>query len=339
VLHDLTVLRPDTFVLRRPEDHVHHLGPVLVAVALDAALAEPPLRAHPVVWAGRYLDRMGRRLPAAPPGRAVATGGLAWAVGTVVAVVAGLAAEGLARQVPPGPGRSLARGAALWPLLSARMLLAEVAAVEAALRDGPAGGGPDVEAGRDALSRIVSRDTTGLTAAEVRAAALESLAENLSDSFVAPLCWYVLAGLPGAAAYRFVNTADATWGYRTPRWLHAGRVAARADDLANLLPARLTALLLLPRPGRWRALRGESLSGPGPNGGWPMAAIALWLDVRLSKRGHYVLHPAGADPTATDLERALAHTRRVALAATLLAAGAAAVRPAPTHTPTDGGDR
>ena len=78
----------------------------------------------------------------------------------------------------------------------------------------------------------------------MRGAAIESLAENLSDSVVAPLLWYVVAGLPGAALYRFANTADACWGYRSPRWRYAGTVAARADDALNLVPARLTALLL-----------------------------------------------------------------------------------------------
>lgn len=299
---------------------------VFVAVALDTAFAEPPMSAHPVAWMGRYLDRVGARIPSRPPGRAVATGGVAWLGGAIGAVTAGLLVDRAAARVPT-PIRPLVRGTALWPLLSLRMLLDEVTGVETALAD-------DLDVGRTALARIVSRDTAALSEAEVRAAALESLAENLSDSFVATLCWYAVAGLPGAAAHRFANTADATWGYRTPRWLHAGRVAARADDLANLVPARLTGLLLLPRPRTWYALRVESLGGSGPNAGWPMAALALRLRVRLAKRDHYELHADGADPTPLDVDRALSLVRRAALAATLLTAGVVAVR---NVSPTTGG--
>ena len=155
------------------------------------------------------------------------------------------------------------RGVALWPLLSSRMLLAEVAAVEAAVRR-------DLGAGRAALSRIVSRDTSGLTEEEVRGAAIASLAENLSDSVVAPLVWYAAAGLPGAALHRYANTADACWGYRTPRWQHAGRVAARVDDLLNLVPARLTAAAAGParRPAAAARPRPGAPARPTPAGRW-----------------------------------------------------------------------
>ena len=151
----------------------------------------------------------------------------------------------------------------------------------------------------------------------MRGAALESLAENLSDSVVAPLLWYVVAGLPGAALYRYANTADACWGYRTPRWEHAGRVAARFDDVMNLVPARITALLLTVPDGR---LRGEAHRTASPNAGWPMAALALRLDVRLSKRDHYELNPTGAEPAPQDVTAALRVARRAGLLATALAA-------------------
>ena len=274
---------------------------VLLAAGLDAVFAEPPARAHPVVWTGGYLDRVARVVPAAPRQRAVAAGGAAWLGGAAVALLAGRAGD-----------RRVLRGVALWPLLSARMLLTEVLAVEHALRESP-------EAGRAALARIVSRDTSDLSPAEVRGAAIETLAENLSDSVVAPLLWYVLAGLPGAALYRFANTADACWGYRSPRWRYAGTVAARADDALNLVPARLTALLLR-GPVELARLRSEARRTASPNAGWPMAALALRLDLRLSKRDHYVLHPTGADPGAGDVERAVRLARRTAVAAFAVAA-------------------
>ena len=284
---------------------------VLVAAALDTALAEPRTALHPVVWTGRYLDAVSPRVPARPPGRAVAAGGAAWLAGAVVAVASGSLVERAARRRGGATG-AVVRGLALWPLLSARLLLAEVAAVEAAVRRDP-------EAGRVALARIVSRDTTGLTEEEVRAAAVASLAENLSDSVVAPLVWYAAAGLPGAALYRYANTADACWGYRSPRWEHAGRVAARVDDLLNLVPARLTALLLA-RPADLGRLRTEAGRTASPNAGWLMAALALRLDLELGKRGHYELNTGGAAPGPGHVDAALRVARRTALVATALAA-------------------
>lgn len=286
---------------------------VLVAAALDVAFGEPPVRWHPVVVAGRWLDGAGRRVPSAPPARSVLAGGLAWGTGAAAALVLGRAAERAADRLPRAAGAPVA-GLALWPLLSGTLLLREVAAVEAATAR-------SLEQGRDAVARIVSRDTTGLTEDEVRAAALESLSENLSDSVVAPLFWYCVGGLPAAAAYRYANTADAMWGYRSPRWEHAGKVAARADDVLNLVPARLTALGVAgARRAMLRRLPAEARRTPSPNAGWPMGALALRLGVRLEKPGAYVLNPAGRAPEAPDVARALAVARGVIAAAVVVAA-------------------
>jgi adenosylcobinamide-phosphate synthase len=206
----------------------------------------------------------------------------------------------------------------LKPLFALRMLLTEVASVERAL-DG------SLEGGRLRLRDIVSRDTTRLDAGEVRESALESLAENLSDSLVAPLFWFTLFGLAGAAVYRFANTADAMWGYRG-RWEWAGKFAARADDLLNLIPARVTSLALsLAARDRRRVLRRlprEAARTASPNSGWPMAALALGLGVRLRKPGVYALNGNGAAPAAADVATAL---RRAARVAWLLAAALAAI--------------
>ena len=267
-------------------------------MALDAVFREPPLAAHPVRWAGRYLSWAGRRVPAEPPGRAVAAGGVAWAFGAVTAYGAGLAVSRAVSRLPR-PLRPVVVGVALWPLFAHRMLLDEVTAVERALSD------DGVEAGRAAVGRIVSRDVSGLTADEVRQAAVESLGENLSDSVVAPLFWYAVGGLPAAALYRYANTADAVWGYRTPRWQYAGRVAARTDDLLNLVPARLTGVVLAGRSVSWGRLRAEAARTPSPNAGWPMAALALRLGVRLAKPGVYTLGDDGRAVTAADTNAAL----------------------------------
>jgi adenosylcobinamide-phosphate synthase len=286
-------------------------GAVLVAAGLDATWGEPPLRLHPVVWAGHYLTASGRRLPASPPTRATLLGAAAWGAGAVAATACGALVARCARRVHPAAG-SLVAGVALWPLISARLLLSEVAAVEAALASGP-------DEGRAALARIVSRDTTSLAPEEVRAAAVESLAENLSDSVVAPLVWWSVAGLPGAALYRFCNTADAMWGYRTARWEYAGKVAARVDDVLNLVPARLTALLLAgPRHSLLRRVRGEARRTPSPNAGWPMGALAVRLDVRLPKVGVYVLNPTGDRSQPRHLQAALVTARRAIVVAVLV---------------------
>jgi len=206
----------------------------------------------------------------------------------------------------------------LKPLFALRLLLREVGAVETSLSDG-------IEPGRARLAHIVSRDTATLDSVEVRESALESLAENLSDSVVAPLFWFALFGLPGAAVYRFANTADAMWGYRG-RWEWAGKFAARADDLLNLIPARMTAIALLlispKRISRLRRLPGEAARTASPNSGWPMGALALALNVRLRKPQVYALNANGAAPSAADTSTALRRAEMTAwIAAGLFAAG------------------
>jgi adenosylcobinamide-phosphate synthase len=177
----------------------------------------------------------------------------------------------------------------------------------------------DLVGARAALPALVSRDPTGLSAPLVAAAAIESVAENFGDSVVAPWLAYALFGTPGALAYRALNTIDSMIGYHgRHEWL--GKAGARLDDLANLLPARLAAALLAlagARPGRaWAVARREHGRTASPNAGWPMAAMAGALDVRLEKVDHYVLNPHAAAPAPADIRRALARYRRaVALAA------------------------
>jgi len=277
----------------------------LFAALLDTVFREPPARLHPVVGIGRLLAGLERFWR-----DDVRAGALAWSVGAAaVLALSSMAWWGVtALDVP---GRALLTGLLLWPAFSLRMLTGEVTAVEAAL-------GRDLDEARRRLARLVSRDTRDLDAAGVRMAALQTLAENLSDSLLAPLFYFVLFGLPGAWLYRYANTADAVWGYRTPRYRRWGRPAARADDALNWIPARLTALLL--GPGKLAALRREAGRTPSPNAGWPMGALALALGVRLEKRGAYVLNPSGRAPEPADLRRALARVRRAATLAYALAA-------------------
>jgi adenosylcobinamide-phosphate synthase len=288
---------------------------VLVALAVDRIWGEPGARWHPVVWMGAYLGRAGQRtapLVSAAGGqqrRAFWLGAVAWIVGALTVWLLSWAAVWLLGAAPEWLQVAVL-GLLLKPMLAWRMLRDEVKAVEAALNE-------SLAAGRARLAWLVSRDVTELDAAQVRESAIETLAENLNDSVVAPLFWFAIAGLPGAALYRFANTADAMWGYRGERqgrdWTWAGKWAARADDVLSWLPARLTAGLLAGVCGafRWQKLRTQARQTPSPNSGWPMAAMALALDVRLSKPGVYQLNPSGRSPQAADTARALQLAGRV----------------------------
>lgn len=300
-----------------------------LALVLDWAFGEPPARLHPVVWIGLYLGWAGRLIapcigfggaPAQPCAfKHFCAGALAWTTGSAIVLIASLALEMFARRLPVWLAGMLP-GVALKSMLALRMLRDEVLAVEAAL-------GESLAAGRERLTWLVSRDVADLSKVDVRESAIETLAENLNDSVLAPIFWFVLLGLPGAAVYRFANTADAMWGYRGERagrdWEWAGKWAARADDVLSWIPARLTAgLLALVASGiSVQALRREAHRTPSPNSGWPMGAMALLLGVRLTKPWVYRINPEGRPPTAQDVRRSTALGSRAAVLAAL--AGAA----------------
>jgi adenosylcobinamide-phosphate synthase len=291
---------------------------IILALLIDRWWGEPPAHLHPVVWMGHYLKRAGKGLPDRGPKMAFFLGTAYWLAGAVlVAAAYGYAGLVLAR-LPLWLDVSLT-ALLLKPLFALRMLLGEVAAVEQSLAQ-------SIGSGRARLALIVSRDTTQLDSSEVRESALESLAENLSDSVIAPLFWFAIFGLPGAAVYRFANTADAMWGYRG-RWEWAGKFAARTDDLLNLVPARITALgLLLAGPNRIAVLRRlpqEAARTASPNSGWPMGALALSLNVRLRKPRVYALNGNGPAPSAQDTAAGLRRAEATAwVVALLLAMGA-----------------
>ncbi len=309
---------------------------MLAAVAVDVLFGEPPTALHPTGWMGTAIGGARRRHARRPrpPAASLVAGALALGTGVAgVALVARAADAGASRR--GARARAALGGSLLKPALSLRALLGAALDVERALRRG------DVPEARRLLAwHLVSRDTSTLTSSEVAGAAIESLAENLSDGLVAPLVWYAVGGLPAAYAYRFVNTADAMLGYRTPELEWFGKSAARLDDAMNLVPARLAAACIaLAAPaagGSARAARRVALADarrtPSPNAGWPMAAMAGALGVRLDKRASrgaepvYVLHESGRAPTVRDL----ANARGVVMAASGLAvaclAGAASVR-------------
>ena len=179
-----------------------------------------------------------------------------------------------------------------------------------------------LEEGRRQVARIVGRDTSQLSAQEVRTAALETLAENLSDGVVAPLFWYALLGVPGMMTYKMVNTLDSMIGYKTERYRHFGCWAARIDDIANYVPSRLTALMMLLVSGKIRILPFVTWFGrqnASPNSGYPEAALAGILDCRFGGPhtyfGEYFEKPyigtKERELTTADMELSVKINRRV----------------------------
>lgn len=285
---------------------------LILALSLDLATGEPPARLHPVVGMGKMLEFLTRRSPESPPSEMVYG---AASVGAATLVPA-LGAKALFGGLRPWPLR-LAAGAWLLKTCFAYRALEEAArsVAEPLARD-------DLPAARQALLALVSRDRAELDESLVSAATIESLAENLSDGFAAPLMAYAIGGLPAALFYRAANTADSMIGYRG-EYEHLGKAAARLDDALNLLPARLTAFLLVAASGSdfreaWHALILDHGKTASPNAGWPMAAAAGALGVSLRKPGGYCLNEGAREPHAKDIYHAIGLVRRAAVLATLL---------------------
>ena len=283
-----------------------------LALAWDATLGEVPGRVHPVVWLGALVTWLRKRLHRTdvdPVGQLIA--GL---VLVVISLGLALGALTLARAGAAslaGPwGQRAVELYVLQASFAARALLEAGERMRVALAAGGAA------AGRAELMHLCSRSPEGLDASALSGAALESLAENASDSVTAPLFWFARGGLEALVAYRVLNTLDAMVGYRG-RYEHFGKVAARLDDLLNLVPARLTAGLLLiagALQGRdWRrgvrVLRADGRRTASPNAGWPMAAAAGVLGVRLVKAESYVLGAGLPAPAPRDLRRGLSLVR------------------------------
>jgi adenosylcobinamide-phosphate synthase len=286
---------------------------LVAAYALDAVFGEPPNALHPVAWMGKLIAR-GRdwALRGGSVGQLVRGG----AVALAVCALSALAVAAALRPFASHPAAlAVASALLLKPLFAVRALRDAAFQVRDALVAG------DLPHARAALAALCSRDAGALGAPAVSAAAVESLAENASDSIVAPLLFYGLFGLPGAAFYRAANTLDAMIGYHG-RFERVGKVAARLDDLLNLVPARLTALLLLVagayggdvRHG-FTVLRRDGARTESPNAGRPMATMAGLLGVELTKDGVYRL----GDPTRAvepaDITRAWAFVSRASLGA------------------------
>lgn len=279
---------------------------------------------HPVVWIGAVITTLDRALNRGPAGMRRLGG-----VVTVLILVGGAIWIGLMLQAFL---LSLAFGWVILALLASSLLAQRslyrfVKAVATGLRDGGLAGG------RAAVAHIVGRDPESLDQAGVARAAIESLAENFSDGITAPAFWLAVGGLPGILAYKAINTADSMVGHRTPRHEAFGWAAARLDDLVNLPASRLTALLLALASGRragaaLTAVKRDARHHRSPNAGWPEAAMAGALGLRLAGPRRYAgtvvedhwMGDGRAEATAADIEAGLLLYRR-ALALLWLLAG------------------
>jgi adenosylcobinamide-phosphate synthase len=279
---------------------------LLLAVALDLLLGDPPNRFHPVAWIGRLIAAGRRRADRLPPQVLMMYG--AALIGLVVsaAFVGGLGAQTAAGWLP-WPLGLLAQAWLLKCSFSLRGLVSAVWQVRDTLAAG------DLSGARAAVGRhLVSRPVGSLDRGGTVSAAVESLAENLTDSWMAPLLFYVVGGIPAAWAYRAVNTADAMIGYREGLLERLGGASARLDDLLNYLPSRLAAVAVVagarlagePPVRAWRAWRRDAAAPASPNAGQTMAAMAGALGVTLEKRGHYRLG-GGPPPDIADIDRAV----------------------------------
>lgn len=297
---------------------------IVVAVALagglEAAVGEPPGRYHPVYLLGALIGRLETKRLGAPR-----------LMGTVYAVLVPLSSAFVAygvvwaaRAVHPFAAAALA-GVVLWISSSLRMLLESARRVVDASETDP-------DAAREALLALVGRKTSDLSPGSIRSAAVESLAENLSDGLIAPLSAFLAlsfvsipAAAAGAAFVKAANTMDSMLGYPGP----FGWASARLDDLVMFVPARLSAALLgfaAGDPDAPLRARRYAYVPASPNAGWPMGTLAAALNVRLEKPGAYVLNDVAAEPTVGDGEKAIEATRRAGAAAYALVALAGVFR-------------
>lgn len=267
---------------------------LLVGWLLDFIFGDPQRLPHPIVWFGKMIaageHRLNKGNARKAKGAILAIGlilmvfGLAWAIRYVLGIFALFIFDGTNQTIHQIPiFLYIFDVIVVFFCLAGTTLIKEVREVFLALDR-------SLEEGRVQVGRIVGRDTSELSAQEVRTAALETLAENLSDGVIAPLFWLALLGTPGMLAYKMVNTLDSMIGYKTERYKDFGCWAAHIDDIANYIPARLTAILMVLASGRLGLLQFVWKNGrnhASPNSGYPEAALAGILNCRFGGPHYY----------------------------------------------------
>lgn len=258
--------------------------PLFIGWVLDLIFGDPAKLPHPIVWFGKAIAFFEHRLN---KGNHRKTKGALVAISLIVSVfIVTYLIRHYLYLLPSITGRGwgwVFDSIIIFFCLAGTTLIREVRQVFLAVDR-------SLEEGRKQVARIVGRDTTELSAQEVRTAALETLAENLSDGVIAPLFWLAILGLPGMMAYKMINTLDSMIGYKTERYKDFGCWAAHIDDIANYIPARLTALLMAiasPRKGLLRFIWRNGRQHASPNSGYPEAALAGILNCRFGGPHYY----------------------------------------------------
>lgn len=261
-------------------DSIPYLLPLLIGWILDMLLGDPQWLPHPVVAFGKMIAFGERRLNT---GTGKKLKGACLAIVLIVAIFTiTFGIRWILSLISPYLCMAIDT-ILIFYCLAGTTLIREVRQVFLAVER-------SLEDGRRQVSRIVGRDTSELSAQEIRTAALETLAENLSDGVIAPLFWLAIGGVPGMMAYKMVNTLDSMIGYRTERYKDFGCWAARIDDVANYIPARLTALLMIVASGRLRLFSFVARYGhqhASPNSGYPESALAGILNCRFGGPHYY----------------------------------------------------
>lgn len=299
-------------------DLIISIAPLLIAWMLDSLLGDPQWLSHPVVWFGKAISFCEHKLNKGK------WRGIKGAISSVTLIVgAYLITWWLLRLASPCLWLYIAlQTIMIFYCLAGTTLIREVRMVFNAVDR-------SLDQGRCQVGRIVGRDTARLSAQEIRTAALETLAENLSDGVVAPLFWFALLGVPGMMAYKMVNTLDSMIGYKNSRYRQYGMAAAKIDDAANYIPARLTALLMIVvagKPGLAKFVKRYGPKHASPNSGYPEAALAGILDCRFGGTHDYfgqsVYKPHIGETvrplTYADMQQAVKINRRTETATILL---------------------
>ena len=274
------------------------MSPMIIAVVAfltDALIGDPRSKLHPVVLMGNLIAALEKilRRDTDSPSRKIFAGGVLVASVVSICYLVGCGVELLANSLPILAAQIFMQALALSFMISPRTLADAAREIYWLLeRD-------DLPCAREKVGWIVGRDTANLNEAEVSRATVETVAENTVDGIISPLFYFAVGGLPLAVAYRAINTMDSMLGYKNDRYIHFGRIAARLDDVANFIPARLTGLLFVGAALilglDWRnafyMMRRDALKHPSPNGGWAEATVAGALNIRLGGTNYYFGKP------------------------------------------------
>ena len=274
------------------------MSPMIVAIVaflIDAVIGDPRSKFHPVVLIGNLISLLEKilRRDTDSPSQKIFKGGILVVIVIGVTYGVGFGIETLSRMVPSLAVQIFIQASVLSFMISPRSLADAAREIYSLLA------AENLAGAREKVGWIVGRDTKNLNESEVARATVETVAENTVDGIISPLIYFAVGGLPLAVAYRAINTMDSMLGYKNDKYLHFGRIAARVDDVANFIPARLTGLLFICAAvvlhmnyrNAFDMMKRDAMKHPSPNGGWAEATVAGALNIRLGGTNYYFGEP------------------------------------------------